>query len=71
MEITKEKHIQIFVTLDKINRINETIKRHLSYETSITNDAMIKQWTEMRNNLAQQLQHLLSEETEIMFQTAA
>ena len=71
MEITKEKHIQIFVTLDRINRINETIKRYLSYETSITNDAMIKQWTEMRNNLAQQLQHLLSEETEIMFQTAA
>ena len=71
MEITKEKHIQIFVTLDRINRINETIKRYLSYETSITNDAMIKQWTDMRNNLAQQLQHLLSEETEIMFQTAA
>ena len=71
MEITKEKHIQIFVTLDRINRINETIKRYLSYESSITNDAMIKQWTEMRNNLAQQLQHLLSEETEIMFQTAA
>ena len=71
MEITKEKHIQIFVTLDRINRINETIKRYLSYEKSITNDAMIKQWTEMRNNLAQQLQHLLSEETEIMFQTAA
>ena len=71
MEITKEKHIQIFVTLDRINRINETIKRYLSYESSITNDVMIKQWTEMRNNLAQQLQHLLSEETEIMFQTAA
>ena len=71
MEITKEKHIQIFVTLDRINRINETIKRYLSYETSITNDAMIKQWTEMRNNLVQQLQGLLSEETEIMFQTVA
>ena len=70
MEITKEKYIQIFVTLDRINRINETIKRYLSYETSITNDAMIKQWTEMRNNLVQQLQGLLSEETEIMFQTA-
>lgn len=71
MEITKEKHIQIFVTLDRINRINETIKRYLSYEKSITNDAMIKQWTEMRNNLAQQLQHLLLEETEIQFLTAA
>ena len=70
MEITKEKYIQIFVTLDRINRINETIKRYLSYETSITNDAMIKQWTEMRNNLVQQLQGLISEETEIMFQTA-
>ena len=71
MEITKEKHIQIFVTLDRINRINETIKRYLSYEKSITNDAMIKQWTDMRNNLVQQLQGLLSEETEIQFLTAA
>jgi uncharacterized membrane protein len=71
MEITKEKHIQIFVTLDRINRINETIKRYLSYEKSITNDAMIKQWTDMKNNLAQQLQNLLLEETEIQFLTAA
>lgn len=71
MEITKEKHIQIFVTLDRINRINETIKRYSSYETSLTNDAMIKQWTGMRNNLAQQLQNLLLEETEIQFLTAA
>ena len=71
MEITKEKHIQIFVTLDRINRINETIKRYLSYERSITNDAMVKQWTDMRNNLVQQLQSLLSEEIEIQFLTAA
>ena len=71
MEITKEKHIQIFVTLDRINRINETIKRYLSYEKSVTNDAMIKQWTDVRNNLVQQLQGLLSEEIEIQFLTAA
>ena len=71
MEITKEKHIQIFVTIDRINRINETIKRYLSYEKSVTNDAMIEQWTNMRNSLAQQLQNLLLEETEIQFLTAA
>lgn len=71
MEITKEKHIQIFVTIDRINRINENIKRYLSYEKSITNDAMVKQWIEVRDNLAHQLQDLLSEETEIKFLTAA
>jgi uridine kinase len=71
MEITKEKHIQIFVTIDRINRINENIKRYLSYEKSITNDAMIKQWVEVRENMAKQLQNLLSEETEIKFLTAA
>jgi hypothetical protein len=71
MEITKEKHIQIFVTIDRINRINENIKRYLSYEKSITNDAMVKQWIEVKENLAQQLQNLLSEETEIKFLTAA
>jgi hypothetical protein len=71
MEITKEKHIQIFVTIDRINRINENIKRYLSYEKSITNDAMVKQWIEVRDNLAQQLQNLLLEETEIKFLTAA
>ncbi len=71
MEITKEKHIQIFVTLDRINRINETIKRYLSYEKSITNNAMVKQWTTMRDTLVEELQSLLSEETEIQFLTAA
>jgi hypothetical protein len=71
MEITKEKHIQIFVTIDRINRINETIKKYLSFEKSITNDAMIKQWTDIKDDLAQQLQNLLSEETEIKFLTAA
>ncbi len=71
MEITKEKHIQIFVTIDRINRTNETIKRYLSFESSMTNDAMIKQWTDIRDDLAQQLQNLLSEETEIKFLTAA
>lgn len=71
MEITKEKHIQIFVTIDRINRINENIKRYLSYEKSITNDAMVKQWVEVRENMAKQLQNLLSEETEIKFLTAA
>ena len=71
MEITKEKHIQIFVTIDRINRINENIKRYLSYEKSTTNDAMVKQWTEIRENMANQLQTLLSEETEIKFLTAA
>lgn len=71
MEITKEKHIQIFVTIDRINRINENIKRYLSYEKSITNDAMVKQWVELRENMAKQLQKLLSEETEIKFLTAA
>jgi len=71
MEITKEKHIQIFVTIDRINRINENIKRYLSYEKSITNDAMVKQWIEVRDNLAHQLQDLLSEETEIKFLTVA
>ena len=71
MEITKEKHIQIFITIDRINRINENIKRYLSYEKSITNDAMIKQWVEVRENMAKQLQNLLSEETEIKFLTAA
>jgi uridine kinase len=71
MEITKEKNIQIFVTIDRINRINENIKRYLSYEKSITNDAMVKQWVEVRENMAKQLQNLLSEETEIKFLTAA
>ncbi len=71
MEITKEKHIQIFVTIDRINRINENIKRYLSYEKSVTNDAMVKQWIEVRDNLAQQLQNLLLEETQIQFLTAA
>lgn len=71
MEITKEKHIQIFVTIDRINRINESIKRYLSYEKSITNDAMVRQWSEVRDSLAQQLQNLLLEETEIKFLTAA
>jgi predicted ATP-dependent protease len=71
MEITNEKHIQIFVTIDKIIRTNETIKRYLSYEKSITNDAMIKQWTNIKEDLAQQLQDLLSQETEIKFLTAA
>jgi hypothetical protein len=71
MEITKEKHIQIFVTIDRINRINETIKKYLSFEKSITNDAMIKQWTDIKDDLAQQLQNLLSEETKIKFLTAA
>ena len=71
MEITKEKHIQIFVTIDRINRINENIKRYLSYEKSITNDAMVKQWIQVRDNLAHQLQNLLLEETEIKFLTAA
>ena len=71
MEIIKEKHIQIFVTIDRINRTNETIKRYLSFEKSITNEVMIKQWTDIRDDLAQQLQNLLSEETEIKFLTAA
>jgi hypothetical protein len=71
MEITKERHIQIFVTIDRINRINENIKRYLSYEKSITNNAMVKQWIEVRENMAKQLQNLLSEETEIKFLTAA
>jgi uridine kinase len=71
MEITKEQHIQIFVTIDRINRINENIKRYLSYEKSVTNDAMVKQWVEVRENMAKQLQNLLSEETEIKFLTAA
>jgi hypothetical protein len=71
MEITKEKHIQIFVTIDRINRINENIKRYLSYEKSITNDAMVKQWIEVRDNLAEQLQNLLLEETQIKFLTVA
>ena len=71
MEITKKKHIQIFVTIDRINRINENIKRYQSYEKSITNDTMVKQWSEVRDSLAQQLQNLLSEETEIKFLTAA
>ena len=71
MEITKEKHIQIFVTIDRINRINENIKRYLSYEKSVTNDTMIKQWVEVRESMAKQLQNLLAEETEIKFSTTA
>jgi hypothetical protein len=32
---------------------------------------MVKQWIEVRENMAKQLQNLLSEETEIKFLTAA
>lgn len=58
MEIRDEKMIEIFNTLEKIERINGTIHFH---QAQATPDLLaIEQYLSIKNNLTQQLLELLA-----------
>ncbi len=59
MELANELHIEIFHTLEKIERIN----RHIAFHKSAEQPDLfaIEQWQEIKHDLMEQLQDLLAE----------
>ena len=68
MEIQEERQIEIFHTLEKIERMNKTIQFHQVQETQ--DKTAISQYQSVRQDLIRQLRDLLSK-WDVMFQLAA
>lgn len=68
MEIYDELEIEIFHTLEKIRRVESTIKRHVE---SKSEDLIINQYISLKKELSQQLADLLSQATNAKVQIAA
>lgn len=58
MEIHNERHIEIFHTLEKIERLNKAIHFHQVMENK--DDLAIEQYQELKAQLTQQLLKLLN-----------
>jgi hypothetical protein len=68
MEITDSVQIEIFHTLEKIERMNKAIAFHKAIEN--TDKLAIEQYLEMKEQLTRQLLHLL-EKLDLNLQLAA